>query len=265
MNDLHIAGSGKLDAGLYGDITVSGGVSAKGPLSCHAFRASGSARMEGDFTCEEEARLSGSLHCNGNARCGALRCAGSAHVEGDVHCTGEVKCSGSLGSEGEVQCDTLICAGSARIKKELQARNVTVAGSLSAAALHGSGEVSVSGGLQVEGDAEAERFFLSGGIRVGGLLNAEEMEITLQGDSSRVQSIGGRSVIVKRKRPSLRPCLLTVEDGIEADSISLECTKAQSVVGKNVVIGEKCEVDFVAYTDTLEVADNAKVGRTEKR
>ncbi len=51
---------------------------------------------------------------------------------------------------------------------------------------------------------------------------------------------------------------------IEGDSISLQCVKAQSVRGSDIVIGDMCIIDTVEYSGKLTVSKKAVVNNTIK-
>ena len=53
-------------------------------------------------------------------------------------------------------------------------------------------------------------------------------------------------------------------DLIEGDDIVLEYTTAKVVRGRNVSLGEGCDVEVVEYTGTFSRADDAKVGGVSK-
>ncbi|MCL0069946.1 hypothetical protein M1O56_05235 [Dehalococcoidia bacterium] len=51
---------------------------------------------------------------------------------------------------------------------------------------------------------------------------------------------------------------------IEGDEILLEWTRAKTVRGKQIVIGEGCEIERVEYSESLEVDESARVGERVK-
>jgi len=51
---------------------------------------------------------------------------------------------------------------------------------------------------------------------------------------------------------------------IEGHDILLEWTRAKTVRGKQIVIGEGCEIERVEYSESLEVDESARVGERVK-
>ena len=130
--------------------------------------------------------------------------------------------------------------------------------------------VKKGGVLKTPGDVQAESLRSTGALNIEGLLNAETVEIELNGDN-RVASIGGGRVSVRRgknmggfslfgrqKRSRLKAEL------IEADEIDLENTDCRTVRGVNVHIGSECVIDRVEYSGTLTTAADAQIGEKVK-
>ena len=57
---------------------------------------------------------------------------------------------------------------------------------------------------------------------------------------------------------------MKVSESIEGDEIIIEHTNAKTVTGRNVKIGEKCEIGLVQYSESIEISPKAKIGRCEK-
>ena len=56
----------------------------------------------------------------------------------------------------------------------------------------------------------------------------------------------------------------SVDEYIEGDVVTLEDVTAPKVVGRIVSIGAGCEVDFVQYSENIEIHSSAKVAKYEK-
>ena len=244
---MHISGSGHIPAGEYNDkISVSGSGSLDGNVRCTAFSASGSAHCAGSLACTEDVRVSGSAHIGGGVTATSLSVSGSAHIGGDLTVKETARVAGSVKVGGEIK----------------------------------SGAVHSAGSLRVEKGIEAEEFRAAGAIDCGGLLNAETVDISMDGNArSRVGSIGGGEIRVylrksdktkKRRLPLLSRLVglggseLTVNELVEGDVVALECVKVPTVVGRVVAIGVGCEIDLVQYSEEVEIDPDAKVGRCEK-
>ena len=244
---MHISGSGHIPAGDYKDkISISGSGRLDGNVRCIAFSASGSAHCVGDLACTEDIRVSGSGHFGGSVTAASLSVSGSAHIGGDLTIKEIVRVSGSVKVDGEIK----------------------------------SGAVHSAGVLKVEKGIEAEEFRAEGAIDCVGLLNAETVDISMDGRAhSRVGSVGGGEIRVylrksekspKRRLPLFSRLVnggssdLTVSELVEGDVIALEGVKAPTVVGRVVAIGVGCEIGLVQYTEECEIHPDARVEHCEK-
>ena len=239
--DMHISGSGLIAPGEYDSIHVSGSGRLQGPVRCTSFRASGSCRGE-EIQCKGDFRVSGSGHFDKTVTAGNLAASGAAHFGADVTVEEECKCSGYMKCGGSLKCGTL----------------------------------KVSGGLDVTGDTEAEVVRASGRLNCGGLLNAEEINICFDSGMT-IGSIGGSRIVIYRNSSGKKPRLpllssflknadgrVKVEQAIEGDEIAVEGVTAQRISGRIVAVGDDCEIQLVQYSEQIEVAPTAKIGKTEQ-
>ena len=60
--------------------------------------------------------------------------------------------------------------------------------------------VDVKGALNVKGDIEVEDLSLTGGLESDGLLNAENIQISLRYEGSKVREIGGKRLLCVKAR-----------------------------------------------------------------
>ena len=241
-----ISGSGHIPAGEYNEkITVSGSGRLDGNVRCTAFSASGSAHCAGSVECSEDFRVSGSAHVDGSVAATVLSVSGSAHIGENLTIKDAVRIAGSAVVGGDIKSGIIHCAGSLRAGK----------------------------------DIEAEEFRAAGSVRCGGLLNAETVDISMDGHAhSQIGSIGGSEIRVylkksgktqKRRLPLFSRLVssssdLTVDELVEGDVVALECVKVPAVVGRVVAIGAGCEIELVQYSEEIEVDPDAKVGRCKK-
>ena len=240
-NDAHISGSGRLSGGDYNEVHISGSGKWDGPIHCRSFHVSGS--------------------CNGK---------GTLTVLEDLHC------SGSFRSDSHVDTKELHISGSARVDGNVAGREaVQVSGSLRCNNLYG-GDVKVSGGLDTQGDVEADEFFMTGAGEIRGLLNAEEIEIVVSGIPRvvKISQIGGSKICI---RPGATMGFLSklfsskttapgaAEVGtIEGDAIELTATTADVVRGTNVTLHSGCQIKRVEYSGDLVIEGDAVVGEQVK-
>ena len=242
--ETRISGSGKISAGEYDNIGISGSCRMEGPIRCSQFRCSGSAHGDQTLECSGELSVSGSCHFEKGIQAQNIRVSGALHCGGNLTVSEEIRCSGKLDIGGDVKCSGL----------------------------------SVSGGIHISDGIESERVIVSGFLNCGGLLNAEDIEIRYNAGMT-IGGIGGSSIkilrdekAVKAKRMPLLSLLahgcgggtVTVKTNIEGDIIALEGVKTPRVTGRVVAIGADCEIDVVQYSEQIEVSPDAKVGRTEK-
>ena len=231
----------------------------------------------------ENISISGSGKINGNLRCLSISCSGSTKAEGSVFCNGDFKCSGSAHLKKELHAKNITASGSLRVEDNIFAENIVrVSGGMVCKGELKSVSVCCAGSIEVSGDMEAEEFKSAGKLICGGLLNAEKINISLDGAGGRVGSIGGSEIRIywdpknpRSKKLGRMPlfsrlvnedaqgCFI-VEEQIEGDMVAIECVKVPKVVGRVVAIGTDCEIDLVQYTEEIEIHPDAKIGKCEK-
>ncbi len=197
---------------------------------------------------------------------------GSIKLSGEVRCT-SLHASGSFGGRGSIDCsDKMSLSGSAHIDGTLTGKNVHLAGALKCTELKGE-SVELFGAASIGGDIEAEDFRLKGSVRCGGLINADKIDMVVEG-SSRAQSIGGSSITIKASSAKKRfigrlfklgDCgELSVDEGIEGDNIHVENVIAPQIIGKNVTIGKGCRIGRVQYSESIEISPEVLVEHIEQ-
>lgn len=197
----------------------------------------------------EKIAVSGSARLGGEIRCSSFHSAGALSGEGSISCSGEVHTSGSSHVGGSISADSLVASGSFR------------SGSIS------GGRVKISGACRVNGDIEADRVVFRGSISCSGLINADVVEIHING-TCQVGSIGGGEILIAPETENAKRSIfkrgeylmMVVEEGIEADEVRIENVKCPVVTGRCVLIGDGCHVNIVQYSDSVEISPNAHVG-----
>jgi len=231
----------------------------------------------------ENISISGSGKINGNLRCLSISCSGSTKSEGSIFCSGDFRCSGSAHLKKELHAKNISASGSVRVGESVFAENkIAVSGGLFCNGSLKGVSVRVSGSIEVAGGIEAEDFRSAGRLNCKGLVNAEKIDISLEGSGGNAGSIGGSEIRIYRnprnaqsKNPIRMPLFsklvnaascgcFTVEEQIEGDTVAIEYVKAPKVVGRVVAIGADCEIDLVQYTEEIEIHPDAKVGKIEK-
>lgn len=230
---MRISGSGSIAAGTYEEpIEINGSAKALGDLSCPAFSASGSVSIKGNLTCTETVSLAGCAHVSG-----ALS-AKEIHADGSLTVDGEMRASGVLDASGCVSCD-------GNVKGE---------------------RIDVSGALSVRESIDAESLTVSGSITCDGLISAETLRVKVGVSKSRAVRITGNSVEIGRTGGIclFRKKGITVSEGVEGDTLTLDGVTAPLAIGKTVKIGRHCKIDCVRYSESIDVHPKAKVGKVEK-
>lgn len=253
--NMKIAGTGCVGAGEYDKIEIYGCGNSEGFIRCKEFDCAGAFSGNSDIECEGEISVSGSFSNSGAVKAKVFDVSGSAK-NGSIYAD-EIEVSGTFTVNGDC-----ISSKEAEISGALK-----VEGNLKAA------KIEVDGGLKIKGDVEAENAEINGGISCGGLINAEELYIGISNiRDSKAESIGGSKITVEnngRNRffgffSGRKKNFFNVSESIEGDEINIEYTRAKTVSGRNVVIGDFCEIDLVQYTENAEISTKARVKKCEK-
>lgn len=240
--DMKISGGGQIIAGEYENVRISGSAKLNGLVRCESFHVSGSSHGE-EIDCKKDFKVSGSSSFDKNVKAGSMAISGSFSCDKDIAVTEKLSCSGGLKVGGALKCSSL----------------------------------SISGSAKVGGDIESEVVNISGKLNCGGLLNAEEITIKFE-SGMEIGSIGGSKITIYRSSKSNKVTRLPlfsalikdaggavhINNSIEGDTIAIENVIAQRVSGRSVAIGEDCKIDLVQYSEQVEIAPTAQVGRTEK-
>lgn len=213
--DMNIAGRGTIFPGSYKNIKISGRATATGVVNCTGLEVSGKFESK-TVNCSGLVKVSGSSYFENDMKAGGVDISGSLKCDKSVTITGESKIMGSLS-----------CAN-------LKAENMVVRGS-----------------VKCESDIEAENVSVIGMIYCDGKLKAKELEIKIEGGAK--LNIGSIECPKISIAPEYLPKnlvnrhdagVITVGEIIGED-IYLENVIADVVKGKNVTIGEGCEIGKV--------------------
>lgn len=233
---ISIAGSGSVGGGTYTDVHVSG-----------------SGRVI-DAIETDTLRVSGTLVAEAPVKAGNVRVSGAATCLKDL------------------QADTVGVSGALTCGGSLTTEKLNVSGSVEVAERLSGGTIEITGEVKVGGDCEVERFKSRGGFTVGGLLSADTVDVKMYGRCS-AGEIGGESIEVRIYRNPLQSLAAALGFGertvletqsVEGDRVYLERTKARTVRGRDVELGEGCEIDLVEYSGELRQAADAKVKTVRK-
>ena len=200
-----------------------------------------------------------------------VRISGSAKSEGLILCK-SFHLSGSF-SGGEIECsEDFHVSGAGKFAGNIRAKEIHVSGAIKTEGNMKGKEIKLSGAIKTGGDVEAEEIKISGEVNCGGLINAERLYVNLDSTaSSTAENIGGSKITIEKGKSGGFFCRLLkksgkfiVSESIEGDEISIEYTSAKTVTGRNVKIGEKCEIGLVQYSESIDISPKAKIGKCEK-
>ena len=200
-----------------------------------------------------------------------VRISGSAKGEGLIRCK-SFHASGSF-SGGEIECsEDFHVSGAGKFAGNIRAKEIHVSGAIKTEGSVKGKEIKLSGAIKTGGDVEAEEIKISGEVNCGGLINAERLYVNLDSTaSSTAENIGGSKITIEKGKSGGFFCRLLkksgkfiVSESIEGDEINIEYTSAKTVTGRNVKIGEKCEIGLVQYSESIEISPKAKIGKCEK-
>ncbi|MCX6095059.1 MAG: polymer-forming cytoskeletal protein [Candidatus Bipolaricaulota bacterium] len=183
-----------------------------------------------------------------------------------------VSIAGAGKVDGDLKADEIRISGAGKFSGKTEAVQISVSGSGVFDGPVTADEMAVSGAGRIEGDAKVKEMKCSGSFRVSGNLSSEYVKLSGQ------REIGGESIHVERGGLREKGIFLDglvrmfwrgaaaelTTTSIEGDEIALEDTTADVVRGKRVVIGPGCHIKNIEYTETLEVHENAEVGKRTK-
>ena len=220
--DLRIIGDNNAAGGKYNDVKIIGDSVVNGNLDCLNFKSVGDTKIEGSIKTHST-RVTGSLTVAGSLESDDIRIIGNVETDSDLKSKHLVS-KGGVTVKGKVMADDIRLLGYSTIKKS----------------------------------CEAETFKSHGQLTIDGLLNAESVDIRIHG-VSRILEIGGEEITIKRGHDLFEKFVKTlipfsdfhkyklIVSSIEGDEIRLESTKAKVVRGKDVIIGDGCEIELVEY------------------
>ena len=230
-NDIKTAGGGSFSGGTYGDVTFNGSGTINGDVDSITYKVNGAGTSNGRVKSQ-------SIVVNGTAS-----------------------------FNGEVQANDMTVNGDANIRDGAGIGRLTAKGNLGIGGSLAAHQVDLRGFLRVGGDCQAEAFTGEGGFTIGGELNAGNVDVVVQAQSS-AREIGGERIVVRQPMGGISSFtgLLTVfaekrltADTIEGDVVWLENTTAKVVRGKQVTIGAGCVIDLVEYAESYTPAGAPQV------
>ncbi|WP_066645590.1 polymer-forming cytoskeletal protein [Christensenella timonensis] len=169
-------------------------------------------------------------------------------IDGTGRCTGDleaesIEVDGTFKCEGNVKTGLFDCDGSAKLHGNLEAKKIDVDGLLSVkSGKIEAEEIDCDGLIDVGGEVSADI------IQADGYIRAKE----IVGDRVSIKSHMGRLVKVLNKKSEIGM--------IEATTVDLEGVWANTVNGRDITIGPRCEIKTVDCNGTLYIDEKATVG-----
>ncbi|WP_035288400.1 polymer-forming cytoskeletal protein [Clostridium sp. KNHs214] len=237
LGDVKILGSGESSGGEYNQVKILGSGDINGDLKCKELKVMGSGDINGNVD-GENIKVAGAADIDGNVKGDYISVSGAADIKGDINCK-ELKIAGAIDVDGNVYSE----------------------------------EIKVSGAVEIGGNCEAEIFNSNGVFEIDGMLNAGEINIKLKGKNE-VGEVGGEKIDVRKNdeigfgrffKMSFNNSITKLQcELIEGDEIYLEYTHAETVRGKNIVLGPGCNIENVEYSGSFNMSNESKVGVTKQ-
>ena len=241
--------------------------------------ANGNLRVIGDNSASggryNSAKLVGDAVINGDLDCAEFKSVGKARIDGSVK-TKNAKIVGSLSVKGSFESEEATITGNLETSGDIKSRSLVSRGGIETKGKIAAEEIRFVGYCTIRKSCEAETFRSEGPLNIAGMLNADEINIGIH-SRCRIGEIGGGKIHIRRGRYSkigdLIKSLFTpndffmgklVTESIEGDEIRIENTKSKIVRGKNVVLGDGCEIDLLEYTEECRVSSKSVVKEKKK-
>ncbi len=286
-----IAGSCRVDGDIdVNQMKIGGSARVEGNIKASELKTAGSCRVNGDVSAELM-KTAGSCIVDGHVKAKLFKNAGSQEVNGTLRAE-EITSGGTLKVSGDVEANKFLSRGQFEIGGLLTADEVKIELGQGRVQEIGGERIEIRskgefwgwrklGTINIEFDDDdrpastpsppppppppeppRKRKGFSyehdeGGrhikIDVGGLL--EDVFQELERVGIELGKIGGRTghAFVGQRAGCVEA------DTIEGDEIFLENTRARMVRGKKISVGEGCEIEYVEYSESLDVIDGARV------
>lgn len=249
-NNLILKGAANASGGQFDKVIISGSGNINGDIECEEFECNGKGKLVGDLKARE-IEVDGNCKILGKITSDELEVHGVSKIDGYSKIN-EIDVDGRIVFCDELEANGVNVDGECKVFENIQANKLNVNGFLSAGK-----------------NCESKLFATNGKLNINGRLTAETIDVKLFWDS-KVNEISGHKVVIGRVDKFLvkliskiiRPSLEV--DTIEAEDIHISLTKAKVVRGKDITIGDGCEIDLVEYKGNLICSKKAKVGKAVK-
>lgn len=233
-----------------GELTVDGTLKITGDVRAETVETDGTAKFGGDVAAESLTG-DGTTKIGGDASVDHLRADGTTKVVGNLD-------GHEVESDGTIKVGGSLVASAARFDGIGKVRGLTDVTEL---AVDGTGTFA---------DVNAETLTAKGSLRAAAV-TAGSFDLSLRGDSA-VEHVRGTETRVRRADAATAPDPKPLTRGapvlragvVEGETVDLDATRAETVVGDHVTLGPDVHVDAV-YTDDLEAHEDATIGDVRPR
>jgi cytoskeletal protein CcmA (bactofilin family) len=263
-----VNGTGKVSGDLFAaTATINGTAKIEGRVDATTFDVDGTAKVGGGVR-GDVVTVDGTAKFRSDVTADRVEVDGTAKIVGDASGS-EFVADGTLKVDGNLDGHDVECDGTAKVSGSVVAADARFDGSAKVGGLTDVTDLVVDGSGKF-GDVNADALTASGSLRAGDVA-ARRFELTLE-DESRADSVRATEVVVRagESGPSLGKKLLGrgdavfAVDTVEGETVNLDATDAETVVGDRVTLGPDASVDVV-YSDDLDAAPDADVGDVRPR
>ncbi|MGF7400992.1 hypothetical protein PQ744_11420 [Thermoanaerobacterium thermosaccharolyticum] len=213
---------------------------------------------------------------NSSVDCVYIKVAGDCTINGDLKTASGVV-AGDINIKGSLSADMFKVAGNMTVDYNTSIKNLITHGNATINGNISSEKIDANGYFTIEGNCNSEVFKSKSIVmKLNGLLNADDIDIQIYGRSA-VREIGGEKIMIRGGSESIFKRLKLIKsmiydackgdlttDVIEGDEIYLEYTTAKAVRGKNVTIGQGCNIELVEYVDNFNQHSDSVVRESKK-
>lgn len=242
--------------------TVNGTAKVGGRVDATAFEIDGTAKV-GERVYAETVEVDGTTKFRDDLTADRATVDGTAKIGGDAS-VDEFRADGTLKVAGNLDGHDVEADGTIKVEGSLVASDARFDGTAKVGGLTDVTDLAVDGTGKF-GDVNADALTATGSLRADDVV-ARTFDLTVH-DESRADAVRATDVAVRRREggPSLAGKLLGSGDPVfevgtvEGETVELDGTEADTVVGDRVTLGPHAAVDTV-YTDDLDADPDADVG-----
>lgn len=262
-----IVGAGSIDGGKFNSLTISGSGTVNGDVEAKSVEVSGAGEIDGDLN-GGSVNASGSFSISGSLEADALETAGSCSVGGTIKAQ-KVFNGGACEVGRDIEAQAFESHGAFGVGGSIEAEEIKIelGGDSHAHAIKGtnilvkSQKGAVKGGSVTIQGKGGNSTVITGGT-VSGNASGYAAGGSVSGAGGRI--VGGSVSSTSVGATSGGKFKLTAKT-IEGETLNLENTTADKVVGAKVTIGKNCKIGTVEYSDSIEVHEKAQVKKQVKK